>query len=81
MNNIEGMGASKAGGPSKIIPGDDDDGELYPGFSLDNILNGGTDGTGRNMGGRGNMGGGGGGGNMGGGGGYYGLEWNIGHKN
>ena len=63
------MGAF-AKGPKKIIPGDDDDGELYPGFSLDNILNGGSDSTGRNRGGRGgNMGG----GNMGGGGGYYGL--------
>jgi hypothetical protein len=64
------MGANVHKGPSKIIPGDDDDGEVYPGFSLDNILNGGAEGTGRNMGGGGGRGGGQ-GGPMGGG--YYGM--------
>uniref|UniRef100_A0A915MN60 Uncharacterized protein n=1 Tax=Meloidogyne javanica TaxID=6303 RepID=A0A915MN60_MELJA len=43
------MGSQMNRGPKKIIPGDDDEGEIYPGFSLDNILNGGTGGTGRSM--------------------------------
>nr|CAD2193538.1 unnamed protein product [Meloidogyne enterolobii] len=65
-----GMGSQMNRGPKKIIPGDDDEGEIYPGFSLDNILNGGTGGTGRSMSsGRSNFNN-----NMGGGGsGYYGM--------